>query len=102
MTENSALVRRAGFSTTQPYAVDLLEGPVVGELPAEETVYCRFELAFHKLAPGGHIVLETLNPACWIAFFESYIRDITHVRPLHPETLKFLVVAAGFVPTTPS
>ena len=54
------------------------------------------ELAFHKLRPGGRIVLETLNPACWVAFFESYLRDITHVWPLHPETLQFLVVASGF------
>ena len=54
------------------------------------------ELAFHKLRPGGRLVLETLNPACWVAFFESYIRDITHVWPLHPETLQFLVVASGF------
>jgi O-antigen chain-terminating methyltransferase len=41
-------------------------------------------------------VLETLNPACWTAFFESYIRDITHRWPLHPETLKYLVTASGF------
>ena len=54
------------------------------------------ELAFHKLAPGAQLVLETLNPACWVAFFESYIRDITHVWPLHPETLKYLVIASGF------
>jgi len=49
-----------------------------------------------KLRPGGRLVLETLNPACWIAFFDSYIRDITHVWPLHPETLKYLVIASGF------
>ena len=58
------------------------------------------ELAFHKLRPGGRLVLETLNPACWVAFFESYIRDITHVWPLHPETLKYLVVASGFTKAT--
>ena len=40
------------------------------------------------------MVLETLNPACWVAFFDSYIRDITHVWPLHPETLKYLVLPA--------
>jgi len=49
-----------------------------------------------KLRPGATIVLETINAACWAAYFESYIRDITHVRPLHPDTLKFLVVASGF------
>ncbi len=54
------------------------------------------ELAHHKVRPGGRVVLETLNPACWVAFFESYIRDITHVWPLHPETLKYLVLASGF------
>jgi SAM-dependent methyltransferase len=58
------------------------------------------ELAFVKLRPGGRLVLETLNPACWVAFFESYIRDITHVWPLHPETLKYLVVASGFSKAT--
>jgi SAM-dependent methyltransferase len=58
------------------------------------------ELAFHKLRPGGRLVLETLNPACWVAFFDSYIRDITHVWPLHPETLKYLVVASGFTSAT--
>ena len=41
-------------------------------------------------------MLETINPACWSAFFDSYIRDLTHVRPVHPDTLKFLVMAAGF------
>ena len=54
------------------------------------------DAAFAKLRPGSLIVLETINPACWFAFFESYIRDITHVRALHPDTLKFLLVAGGF------
>jgi SAM-dependent methyltransferase len=54
------------------------------------------DTAFNKLRPGAAIVLETINPACWFAFFESYIRDITHVRPIHPETLKYLLVASGF------
>jgi SAM-dependent methyltransferase len=54
------------------------------------------DAAFDALRPGAPIVLETINPACWFAFFESYIRDITHVRPLHPETLHYLLVASGF------
>ncbi len=49
-----------------------------------------------KLRPGGRIVLETVNPACWAAFFSSYIRDITHVRPIHPDTLRYLLIARGF------
>jgi SAM-dependent methyltransferase len=63
----------------------------------EPSYLLRFlDLAFAKLRPGGTLVLETLNPACWTAFFESYIRDITHRWPLHPETLKYLVSASGF------
>jgi O-antigen chain-terminating methyltransferase len=54
------------------------------------------EEAFAKLRPGSAIVLETINPACWFAFFSSYIRDITHVRPLHPDTLSYLLTAHGF------
>jgi O-antigen chain-terminating methyltransferase len=57
----------------------------------------RFLAAAHaRLRPGAPILLETINVACWVAFFESYVRDITHVRPLHPDTLEYLVVAAGF------
>ena len=54
------------------------------------------DVAYDKLRPGAPIVLETINPACWFAFFESYIRDLTHVRPVHPDTLKYLLIATGF------
>jgi O-antigen chain-terminating methyltransferase len=54
------------------------------------------EAAYHKLRPGSKIVLETINPTCWYAFFSSFIRDITHEQPLHPETLQYLLVASGF------
>jgi SAM-dependent methyltransferase len=54
------------------------------------------DLAYHTLRPGSRIVLETINPACWFAFFASYIRDLTHVRPIHPETLQYLLTASGF------
>ena len=53
-------------------------------------------VAFHKLRPGATVALETINPACWYAFFESYLRDLTHVRPVHPDTLKYLLQASGF------
>jgi O-antigen chain-terminating methyltransferase len=63
----------------------------------EPSYLLRFlEVAHHKLKSGAPILLETLNPACWVAFFDSYIRDITHRWPLHPDTLKYLVMASGF------
>ena len=54
------------------------------------------DVAFDKLRPGAPLILEIINPACWFAFFESYIRDITHVRPIHPDTLSYLLIANGF------
>ncbi len=54
------------------------------------------ETAAHKIRPGGVIVLETINPACWLAFFESFIRDVTHVWPLHPDTLAYFLRVSGF------
>ncbi len=54
------------------------------------------ETASHKVRPGGILILETINPACWLAFFESFVRDVTHVWPLHPETLQYLTRASGF------
>jgi O-antigen chain-terminating methyltransferase len=53
-------------------------------------------LAYDKLKPGSRLVLETINPACWVAFFESFIRDLTHEKPVHPDTLQYLLQAAGF------
>jgi SAM-dependent methyltransferase len=52
--------------------------------------------ASRKLRAGAPIVLETINPACWLAFFSSYIRDLTHVRAVHPDTLQYLLRANGF------
>jgi trans-aconitate methyltransferase len=54
------------------------------------------ETAFHKMRPGAPLLLETINPACWMAFFETYLRDLTHRQPLHPDTLKHLVQSCGF------
>jgi SAM-dependent methyltransferase len=52
--------------------------------------------AYAALRPGAPLLLETINAASWMAFFETYIRDLTHARPLHPDTLRFLVQASGF------
>jgi SAM-dependent methyltransferase len=52
--------------------------------------------AHRALRAGGLLVLETVNPRSAMGYLEIYIRDLTHERPLHPETLTFLAGAAGF------
>ncbi len=54
------------------------------------------DLAFSKLAPSGHIVLETLNPTSVFALVHVYFLDITHQQPIHPRALEFLLESAGF------
>jgi O-antigen chain-terminating methyltransferase len=48
------------------------------------------------LRKGGRLVLETVNPKSLLAFVDFY-RDLTHQKPIHPETLEFLLRACGFV-----
>jgi SAM-dependent methyltransferase len=86
-----------GYLTTAPDASigGLIATQVIEHL--EPSYLMRFlDAAAQKLQPGAPIVLETINAACWLAFFSSYIRDFTHVRPVHPETLQYLLRASGF------
>jgi O-antigen chain-terminating methyltransferase len=54
------------------------------------------ELAYFKLAPGGTIVLETINPASVFALVQIYFLDLSHQKPVHPQALKFLLESSGF------
>lgn len=48
------------------------------------------------LRKGGLLVLETVNTRSLYGLLEVFLRDLTHEKPLHPETLSFLAAAAGF------
>lgn len=48
------------------------------------------------LRPGGLLLIETVNPRSLVGLLEVYNRDLTHERPLHPDTLAYLAAAAGF------
>lgn len=52
--------------------------------------------AHRVLHQGGLLILETVNPRSVTGFLEVFNRDLTHEKPLHPETLSFLASAAGF------
>jgi SAM-dependent methyltransferase len=107
---NAAMVevcRERGLDASQGDALDYLaslpDGSLGGLIAVQVVEHLQpdylvrlLETSFHKLRPGSTIALETINPTCWVAFFESYIRDLTHVRPVHPETLQYLLLASGF------
>ncbi len=73
----------------------IFSSQVIEHLPAP---YLKrlIELAYFKLRPGGHIVLETLNPASVFTLVHIYFLDLTHQMPIHPQTLKFLLESSGF------
>jgi SAM-dependent methyltransferase len=52
--------------------------------------------AHRALRPGGLLALETVNPRSVVGLLEVFNRDLTHQKPLHPDTLSFLAAAAGF------
>jgi SAM-dependent methyltransferase len=100
--------RIGGLEVTEADALSYLRGlgdHALGGLIAAQVVehlepdylLAFLDEAFRVLAPGSPIVLETINVASWSAFFTSYIRDLTHVRPIHPDTLQFVVLASGFL-----
>jgi 2-polyprenyl-3-methyl-5-hydroxy-6-metoxy-1,4-benzoquinol methylase len=68
---------------------------VVEHLPPD-VVFRMIEDAHTRIRPGGVLLLETVNVASAFGFLQVYTKDLTHRTPIHPETLKFVVAAAGF------
>ena len=52
-------------------------------------------LCHQKIKFGYYMVVETVNPLSFVSFVNFYI-DMTHKRPVHPETLQYLFTASGF------
>jgi len=55
-------------------------------------------LAWRALRPGGVLILETPNPLSMIVAARNFWLDPTHLRPVHPESLKLMYELAGFDP----
>jgi SAM-dependent methyltransferase len=54
------------------------------------------DAAFLALRPGGLLLLETPNPTNLVVGSAAFYLDPTHLRPLHPDFLQFLVESRGF------
>lgn len=68
---------------------------VIEHLPPR--AWARFmELAATRLAAGGALVVETINPESVYALARAYVLDPTHTRPAHPQLLAFLAARNGF------
>lgn len=55
------------------------------------------DAALRALRPGGLLLFETPNPTNVVVGSSAFYIDPTHRNPLHPEFLRFLLSARGFV-----
>ena len=53
------------------------------------------QLCAKKVRKGGRVVFETINTESIVALAHNYFRDPTHVWPLHPETMRYLMELKG-------
>jgi len=105
--EMVAHCRRKGLEVVQRDAIEYLE-----RLPDQSLggIFCAqmiehlepprvialIQLCQRKLRPDGVLVIETPNPGCMMIFADGFYKDLTHVRPYHPASLKFLLESADF------
>lgn len=61
----------------------------------QQTLRRLVQACLKKVKPGGKIIFETINTESMVALGRNYFRDPTHVFPLHPETMRFMLDLAG-------
>ena len=83
----AALADRSLGGVIAVQVIEHLDLPVLKQL---------FELCAKKIAIGGKVIFETINTKSLVACAHNYYRDPTHTAPMHPDTMKFFVEAAGF------
>jgi O-antigen chain-terminating methyltransferase len=97
-TERGAPVTLADVSTLEAVQDRSLGGVIAIQVVEHLTrtqLAALFDACRRKVAIGGKIVFETINPQSMLALSSNYFRDPTHVWPLHPDTLSFAMTLAG-------
>lgn len=103
----AASCRERGLEVAQgdllDYLRSLAQGSVGGVFAAQVAEHLPPALLVETLREShrvlrkdGLLLLETVNTRSLYALLEVFHRDLTHERPLHPDTLCFLAAAAGF------
>ncbi|QTE30227.1 class I SAM-dependent methyltransferase [Pengzhenrongella sicca] len=102
-----ATARAAGRDVRLEDAVEHLHGLGVGEVDGvfssqvaehltTNELMTTIDLVRRKLAPGGVFVMETPNPEALFIFSTFFYVDLTHIKPIHPEALRWAFEACGF------
>lgn len=70
-------------------------GQVVEHLQPKELINL-IKLCHDKMKREAYFIAETINPLCLSVFSSAFYLDLSHVKPIHPETIKFLLESVGF------
>lgn len=89
-----ALVHLAGVEESSLQAISAFH--FVEHIPLGLLV-AMLDDALLALRPGGILLFETPNPTNLMVGSASFYLDPTHIRPIHPEFLRFLVESRGFI-----
>ena len=85
----------AALAQRDPASLGAVTSFQVVEHISVDEVRAMFLAAHRALEPGGVLVAETINPHSPAAL-KTFWLDLTHVRPLFPESLLFLARECGF------
>ena len=73
----------------------VFSGQVVEHLQPDELISL-VKQCYDKMKFGTYFIAETVNPTCLSVFAKSFYMDLSHVKPVHPATIKFLMESVGF------
>ena len=80
----------------QPRSIGSVFCAQVVEHITPEQVYQMLSRLHVVMRPGAFLLIETVNPISVFGFHNVYFKDPTHIFPVHPETLAFMMKYAGF------
>ncbi len=93
------VIKTDGISHLKSLEDDSLGGvfaaQVVEHLEAGDIIEM-IRLAYRKLKTDTTFIAETINPLCLTTFAGPFYLDLTHIKPIHPQALVFLLEMAGF------
>ncbi|MGH9190524.1 MAG: class I SAM-dependent methyltransferase, partial [Acidimicrobiales bacterium] len=76
--------------------VDGVFSSQVAEHLSTDELMALLDAAYQRLAPGGVMVVETPNPESLFIFAAFFYVDLTHIKPIHPEAMRWAMEASGF------